>query len=75
MMSESVAKRILQNADILDARMKFANKNARHEKRISAHNIVKSANLVFKAAKLFGTGGGNLIREKILPKAPELATM
>ena len=58
---KSVTMRILENADITDARIAFQQQNARKEKRSSRAMIQISSSLIMRGAKLFNTGGGKLL--------------
>ena len=72
---KSTTRRILENADITDARVAFQIQHARQEKRQSTAIINDSSRLILKGAKLFNTGGGALLRRgPIVPVPFELQT-
>ena len=67
---QSLTRRILENADITDARVAFEIKHARQEKRISRAIINDSSKLILKGAKLFNTGGGALLKRGPIVPVP-----
>ena len=71
----STTERVMQNADITDARVAFTIQEARKEKRQSKALIINSSDLIMKGAKLFNTGGGKLLkRGPIVPVPFQLHT-
>ena len=63
-LADNLTKRIIQNADITDARLCHQQKESRITTRSSRHTIMKAHHLILKGAKLFNTGGGRLLQQR-----------